>query len=215
MKFLITAKKKFHHDSQRDTPRAERLRKAFAKRVRETLGPMVEHLRFVDESGVHLGLTCLYGRTAPGKRVVEGTPGSTGPHDTVVADLGLDGVRPLVLGSGLTGEAFETDVEFVLAPTLKPGGTVLMDNLSAHKGATVRRAIEGAGEPGESPPYSPEWNPIEKCWSKVKTALRTAKSAHPGMRSIPWLMPWLREPRGRGRLVHPLWLSRKAMRNLL
>jgi hypothetical protein len=69
------------------------LRKAFAKRVSETLGQMVERLRFVDESGVHLGLTRLFGRAAPEERVVEGTPGDSGPHSTVVADLGWDGVR--------------------------------------------------------------------------------------------------------------------------
>lgn len=138
---------------------------------------MVEHLRFVDETGVHLGLTRLYGRTTPERRVVEGTPGSTGPHYTVVADLGLDGVRaPWFLEGALTGEAFETYVEQVLAPTLRPGEIVLIDNLSAHKGAPVRRAIAARRASLEYlPPYSSDWNPIEECWSKVKTALRAAK----------------------------------------
>jgi transposase len=153
------------------------LRKVFAKRVRETLGPMVDKLRFVDESGVHLGLTRLYGRTTPEKRVVEGTPGTSGPHYTVVADLELDGVRaPWFLEGAMTGAAFETYVEHILAPTLKPGEIVLMDNLSVHKGAPVRTAIEARGASLEYlPPYSPDWNPIEKCWSKIKAALRKAK----------------------------------------
>jgi transposase len=153
------------------------LRKAFAKRVRETLGQMVEQLRFVDESGVHLGLTRRFGRTTPEERVDEGTPGSSGPHYTVVADLGLDGVRaPWLLEGAMSGAAFETYVEYVLAPTLKPGEIVLMDNLSAHKSAHVRAAIEARGARLEYlPPYSPDFNPIEKCWSKVKAALRRAK----------------------------------------
>ena len=116
-----------------------RLAEAEGVRASETLGPMVDKLRFVDESGVHLGLTRLYGRTTPKKRVVEGTPGTCGPHYTVVADLGLDGVRaPWFLEGAMTGAAFETYVEHILAPTLKPGEIVLMDNLSVHKGAPVR-----------------------------------------------------------------------------
>jgi transposase len=153
------------------------LRKAFAERVREALGKMVEQLRFVDESGVHLGLTRLFGRTIPEERVFEGTPGYSGPHYTVVADLGLDGVRaPWFLEGAMTSNAFEAYVEHVLAPTLKPGEIVLMDNLSVHKGAHVRVAIEARGASLEYlPPYSPDLNPIEKCWSKVKAALRKAK----------------------------------------
>lgn len=138
---------------------------------------MVERLRFVDESGVHLGLTRLSGRAAPERRVVEGTPGYSGPHYTVVADLGLDGVRaPWLLEGALSGDAFETSVEHILAPSLRPGEIVLMDNLSAHKGIRVRAAVEARGARLEYlPPYSSDWNPIEKCWSKVKAALRRAK----------------------------------------
>lgn len=154
------------------------LRSAFAELVSATLGPMTERLRFLDEFGVHLGLTRLYGRAAPGERVAEGTPGYSGPHYTVVAALGSDGVQaPLVLEGAMTGAAFETYVEEVLAPTLRPGEVVLMDNLSAHKGERVRVAIEGRGARLEYlPPYSPDLNPIEKCWSKVKTAVRAAKA---------------------------------------
>src|SRR5262249_29003217 len=125
----VAAEKKSLHDSQRDTPQVKGLRDAFAQRVREALGPLVERLRFVDESGVHLGLTRLFGRADPEERVVEGTPGYSGVHYTVVADLGLDGVRaPWLLEGAMTGAAFETYVEQVLAPTLKPGEIVLMDN---------------------------------------------------------------------------------------
>jgi transposase len=138
---------------------------------------LVERLRFVVESGLHLGMTRLFGRTAPGEQVVDGTPGFSGPHYTVVTDLGLDGVRaPWLLEGAMTGDAFETYVEHVLAPALKPGEIVLMDNLSAHRGIRVRAAIEARGACLEYlPPYSSDLNPIEKCWSKVKAALRSAK----------------------------------------
>lgn len=154
------------------------LRDDFAALVSEALGPMAQRLRFLDECGVHLGLTRLCGRAAPGERVVEGTPGYSGPHYTVIAALGAGGVQaPWVLEGAMTGAAFETYVEGVLAPTLRPGEVVLMDNLSAHKGERVRAAIEGRGARLEYlPPYSPDRNPIEKCWSKVKAALRAAKA---------------------------------------
>src|SRR5262249_58075896 len=137
-----------------------------AKRGRGALGPRGERLRVVDDAGGHLGLTRRFGRATPEGRVVEGTPGSSGPHYTVVADLGLDGVRaPWVMEGAMTGDAFETYVERVLAPILKPGEIVLMDNLSAHKGIRVRAAIEARGARLEDlPPYSPDLNPIEQCW---------------------------------------------------
>ena len=76
------------HDSERETPRVKQLRAAFAMRVTEELADLLQRLKFLDESGVNLGLTRLYGRAAPGERVVEATPGTSGPHYTVVATLG-------------------------------------------------------------------------------------------------------------------------------
>jgi transposase len=95
--------------------------------------------------------------------------------------LGPDGVAaPFVREGAMDKPAFETYVEGVLAPSLRPGDVVLMDNLSAHKGEAVRAAIRtrGAGLVF-LPPYSPDLNPIEKCWSKVKQALRAAKARTP------------------------------------
>ena len=156
----------------------QRLRDAFAKLVSQTLAPSHKNWRFLDESGVHLGLTRRQGRATPGERVVEGTPDTSGPHDTVIASLGWDGVQaPWILEGAMTGAAFETYVEHILAPTLRPKEIVLMDNLSAHKGPKIRALIEARGARLEYlPPYSPDWNPIEECWSKVKTALRAAKA---------------------------------------
>lgn len=156
----------------------KRLRRAFNAEIREIAGDLLGHLKFIDEIGVHLGLTRLYGRATPGERVVEATPGYSGAHYTVVAALGLQGIgAPWVFEGATSGVAFETYVERVLVPTLEAGDLVLIDNLSAHKGDPIRQLIEGCGARLHFlPPYSPDWNPIELCWSKVKAALREAKA---------------------------------------
>jgi DDE superfamily endonuclease len=115
----------------------------------ETLAPRHKDLRFLDESGVNLGLTRLFGRATPGERVVEGTPDDSGPHSTVIASLGWDGVQaPWLLEGAMTGIASETYVEHILAPTLRPKEIVLMDNLPAHEGSKVRALIEARGTTG-------------------------------------------------------------------
>lgn len=138
---------------------------------------MIQHLKFIDESGVNLGLTRWFGRAAPGPRVVEATPGDSGAHSTLIAALGLQGIQaPWLLGGAMDRAAFEIYVEQVLAPTLRRGDIVLIDNLTPHKGSHTRQLIEARGACLEFlPPYSPDFNPIELCWSKVKTALRAAK----------------------------------------
>jgi transposase len=172
------AKKKALHDSQRETARVKRLRRQFAQRVAHDLGARVRRWKFLDESGAHLGLTRVYGRAAPGARVREATPGHTGQHYTMVAALGWRGVSaPWVVEGAMDGPAFVTYLKRVLAPTLRAGDIVLMDNLSVHKGESVRRVIETRQAHLEFlPPYSPDRNPIEQCWSKVKTVLRAAKA---------------------------------------
>lgn len=154
------------------------MRRAFARRVAEELRPQVKRLKFIDESGAHLGLTRLFGRAAPGQRVVEATPGYSGPHYTVVAALGWTGIQaPWVLEGAMNTLAFETYVQQVLAPTLRRGDVVLVDNLSAHKSEAARIAIQARGARLEFlPPYSPDLNPIETCWAKVKEALRAARA---------------------------------------
>lgn len=156
----------------------KRLRRRFAKRVACDWRALVKKLKFIDEIGTHLGLTRLYGRAAPGVRVGEATPGHSGPHYTVIATLGWSGVKaPWLLEGAMNAVAFETYVAHVLAPALRAGDLVLMDNLSAHQGARIRNLIEARGAHAEFlPPYSPDLNPIELCWSKVKTALRKAKA---------------------------------------
>ena len=146
---------------------------------RARMAPLAPH-RFVylDETGAHLGLTRAYGRAAPGQRVVEATPDYSGPHYTLVAALGWNGIQaPLVFEGPMTRSVFETYVTKCLAPSLCHGDVVVMDNLSAHKSAGIQAAIEARGARLEYlPPYSSDFNPIELGWAKVKTVLRAAKA---------------------------------------
>jgi transposase len=156
----------------------KRLRQDFCVQIRDASTILAEHLKFIDEFGTHLGLTRLFGRAAPGERVVEATAGYSGAHYTVVATLGLQGITaPCLFEGAMNGITFETYVEKVLAPTLHPGDLVVIDNLSAHKGEPIGQLIEACGARVHFlPPYSPDLNPIELCWAKVKTALRAAKA---------------------------------------
>jgi transposase len=176
--FELTAKKKSLHDSQRETPRVKALRQDFQTEFVDTLGNLVKRLKCLDESGVNLGLTRLCARAAPGQRVVEATPGYSGPHYTVVATLGWKEVSaPWIFAGAMNGVAFEAYVRTQLLPTLRRGDIVLLDNLSAHTGQTIRQLIEAQGARVQFwPPYSSDFNPIELCWSKVKAALRRAKA---------------------------------------
>jgi len=154
------------------------LRKDFQTDFVEDLGALVKHLKFLDESGAHLGLTRLCGRAAPGQRVVESTPGFSGPHYTLVAALSWQEVAaPWIFAGSMNGATCEVYVRTQLLPTLQPGDILLLDNLSAHKSDTIRQLIEAKGaQLVFLPPYSSDFNPIELCWSKVKTALRAAKA---------------------------------------
>lgn len=144
----------------------------------ESLGTLVKRLKFIDESGTHLGLTRLFGRAAPGQRIVEATPGYSGPHYTLVATLAWKEVMaPWIFEGARNRVAFETYVRSQLLPTLRRGDIVVLDNLSAHTGETIRQLIEARGARVQFlPPYSSDFNPIELCWSKIKTALRAAKA---------------------------------------
>jgi transposase len=156
----------------------QRLRRQFRQRLTEEWSGQLAHLKFLDESGTHLGFTRRFGRARPGQRVVEGTPGNAGPHSTLLAALSTQGVQaPWLLEGAMDGAAFEVYVERVLVPTLRSGDIVLMDNLSFHKAPRIRTLIESVGARLEFlPPYSPDLNPIELCWSKIKTALRASKA---------------------------------------
>ena len=156
----------------------QRRRRQFRQRRATEWSTQLAPLKFLDESGTNLGSTRRFGRARPGQRVVEGTPGNAGPHYTLLAALSTQGVQaPWLLAGAMDGAAFEVYVERVLVPTLRPGDMVLMDNLSFHKAPRIRQLIESVGARLEFlPPYSPDLNPIELCWSKIKTALRARKA---------------------------------------
>lgn len=138
----------------------------------------VERYKFIDESGINLAMTRLFGRAPRGERVVDTVPQNYGPNVTMIGALSLQGLDAVMTVEGATdGEVFRAYVEQVLGPILRPGDVVIMDNLRAHKVAGIREAVEGRGAQVQYlPPYSPDLSPIEPCWSKVKMALRKAKA---------------------------------------
>ena len=133
--------------------------------------------RFLDESGVTTDLLRRYGRSPRGTRLQDHTPCSHWQTHTVIATLGIDGVRaPGVFDGPIDNVSFLAYVEQVLVPTLRPGDVVIMDNLAVHKQAEVRVAIEQAGADLRFlPPYSPDFNPIEQAFAKLKAFLRAAR----------------------------------------
>lgn len=118
----------------------------------------------------------LRGRARKGERLRAGIPHGHWKTTTFVAGLRLDGIAaPMVLDGPINRDAFQAYVDQVLVPELKPGDVVVMDNLSSHKGPAVRRAIEAAGANLlYLPPYSPDFNPIENAFAKLKALLRKA-----------------------------------------
>ena len=138
----------------------------------------VERFKFLDESSVNMSMTRLYGRAAPDQRVVDSTPQPSGPQTTTLAVIGLTGITaPLVLSGAVNGSVFYGYIEQCVVPTLKPGDVLFMDNLSAHKVVGIEALIEASGARLiYLPPYSPDFNPIELAWSKVKTILRRLKA---------------------------------------
>lgn len=143
-----------------------------------TAGLDLACLKFVDEAGVNLALTRLFARAPKGQRVADSVPQNYGENVTMLGALSLAGVEALMTINGATdGDIFLVFVREVLAPTLHEGDVVIWDNLGAHRSMVVRQAVEARGARLIFlPPYSPDMNPIERCWSKIKTALRAAKA---------------------------------------
>ena len=171
----IAAQKKSLHASERDTERVQQARAAYQEEI-AALAP--QRFKFIDESGVNLAMTRRYGRAPQGERVIGPVPQNYGANVTMLAALGSRGVEAVMTIDGATAaEVFQGYVEQVLRPTLRPGDIVIMDNLRAHKVAGIREAVEQAGaQLLYLPPYPPDLSPIEPCWSKLKTALRTAQA---------------------------------------
>jgi len=123
-------------------------------------------------------MTRLRARCAGGVRIHEATPGGHWKIMTILGAMSLNGmVAAMTIEEATDGDIFLAFVEQVLCPALKPADVVVMDNLSSHKAAAVRQSIEKAGaELLYLPPYSPDMNPIEKAWAKLKELLRAAQA---------------------------------------
>jgi transposase len=133
-------------------------------------------LVFIDETGLSTKMARLRGRAPRGARLRSGVPHGHWKTTTFTGALRLTGMTaPLVLDGAMNGAAFLAYLEHLLVPTLKPGDVVIMDNLPAHKAAGGREAIEKAGARLLFlPPYSPDFNPIENAFAKLKALLRKA-----------------------------------------
>ena len=136
-------------------------------------------LVFVDEMGVNIALSALYAYAPKGRRAYAEVPRNRGANTTLLASMSLRGMGPCLAVKGATTATtvFEAYVEQVLAPTLRRGQIVVADNLGAHKSERVRELIERRGcQLLFVPPYSPDFNPIEEAFSKIKGILRKAQA---------------------------------------
>jgi transposase len=156
--------------------RDEFLRAAWRVMVAEQVE--AKRLVFVDEMGTNTSLSPMYGWSKKGERAHCSVPRNRGKNTTVLSSMSAQGMGPSLAVEGATTSAvFEAYVERVLAPTLRRGQVVVMDNLSAHKGERVKELIEGRGcELVYLPPYSPDLNPIEEAFSKIKGLIRKAEA---------------------------------------
>jgi transposase len=157
------------------TERDEEARSAFRKRLK---GVDAERLLFVDESSTNVALTPRYGRAPRGERAIGKAPRNWGKNVTLISSIGVEGMGASMSIEGSSDtDSFGLYMREVLAPSLKSGQIVLMDNLSVHTSGWVRELIEERGcKLWLLPSYSPDLNPIEEAFSKVKGLLRKAKA---------------------------------------
>src|SRR6202163_4299416 len=167
----LTFKKKSVHAAEQDRPDVAAARKALRKE-QPTLDP--KQLVFIDETAATTKMTRLYGRAPQGKRLVDKVPHGHWKTTTFICGLRYDGVTaPFVLDGPMDGPHFLAYVEQILAPTLKKGQIVFLDNVSTHKVDGVEEAIEARGARAVFlPAYSPDLNPIEQLFARIKFVLR-------------------------------------------
>ena len=137
---------------------------------------------FVDETAVNTAMTRRYGRAPRGERAHDSAPRSYGAHTSVIGAMGLRGLVATLAVEGAVGTlCFDAYAEQVLAPRLRPGDVVMLDNLTAHRASRIEEVAESRGaQVLWLAPYSPDFNPIEQCWSKIKSYLRGAKARTEG-----------------------------------
>lgn len=151
--------------------RVEADRQAFRRRVS---GVDRRRFIFMDETGFHLAMTRAYGRAAHGKRVNQSVPRNHGKAVSLIGSLGLRGLlAPLSIEGAVDTLVFDSYVRQVLLSQLQPTDIVLLDNLPVHQASQVEQAVTSVkAEVLWLPAYSPDFSPIENCWSKVKTLVR-------------------------------------------
>jgi transposase len=167
------SEKKTSHAAEQNRPDIQKRREAWFEGQLD-LDPA--RLVFIDETWASTNMARIRGRAPRGQRLRAAIPQGHWKTTTFVAGLRHDGiVAPFVLDGPINRLSFEAYVERVLCPELQPGDLVIMDNLSSHKGPRVRELIEATGASLRYlPPYSPDFNPIENAFAKLKTLLRKA-----------------------------------------
>ena len=165
------AKKKTLHAAEQNRPDVAKARTEW-RETQPTLNP--GKLIFIDETWTKTNMVRVYGRSKRGTRLIDTTPHGHWKTSTFIAGLREGGlVAPAVFDGAINGDLFLAYVEQVLVPTLTPDDVVVMDNLSSHKKPAVRQAIEDAGASVRFlPAYSPDLNPIEQVFAKLKALLR-------------------------------------------
>ena len=173
-----------HHESCYQAGRLDPKKKTLGatERNEETRAAWRDHLKqldarklvVIDECGSNIGLTPLYARAPKGLRAYGSVPRNRGKNTTLIAAVGWSGMGESMIIEGSTNAAaFELYIEEILAPSLKEGQIVIMDNLAAHKGKKVQHLIQARGcQLLFLPGYSPDFSPIEETFSKLKTHLR-------------------------------------------
>jgi transposase len=171
----LHAKKKSLFAAEQQRPDVRAQREAWFDTLATLCGGDFSRVSFLDESGALTNLVRSYGRSDCGLRCVGFAPQGHWKVVTAVAAIRLAGIgAAATMACPMDGEMFSMYIEQVLAPTLKPGDVVVMDNLSAHKRPQIGHLIEAVGARVlYLPPYSPDLNPIEMIWSKIKRLLRS------------------------------------------
>lgn len=179
------AEKKTFPATEQDTEAGRQARTAFQQWSQQQ---EVEHLIFVEETGSHIDMARAYAWAPRGQRAYATKPRNRGHAVTRIGAMGVNGlVATMTVTGGTDGDVFRSYVDQVLVPQLRPGQVVLMDNLKAHKVPGIRAAIEAVPATLRYlPSYSPELSPIELCWSKVKTILRSRAARTREVLELAW-----------------------------
>jgi len=182
-KLNLTRKKKTFHATERENnPEIIKERDDY---IQEMPSMDVQHLVFIDEFGVNQGMAREYGRAPSGHRAEGHRPCNPGQNVTVIGGMNCQGiVAPFMFTGSLNGEIFKSYIKNVLVPELRPGDTVICDNLSSHKIAGIQQILKESEAKANLkflPPYSPDLSPFENAVSKIKGELRTiaARSYEP------------------------------------